>query len=75
MIDRRVDLSNPPERFWHCQVWMPGENRPAVVNDLTFEELERTIVIPWRSERAFTVSGTLVQSTRAVKVEWSPRSV
>lgn len=62
-----MDLSNPPELFWHCRVQMPDEKRPAVVNDLTFEELERTIIEPWRSQRPFTVAGTIIRSTSAVK--------
>lgn len=58
-----IDLTNPPERYWHCSVKVSGEKKYAIVNDLTFTELERTIVEPWNSGRTFTVSGTVVRSS------------
>jgi hypothetical protein len=45
---------------------MPGHKNSAIVNDLTFEELERTIVKPWLAGRPFTVAGTIVRSTDQV---------
>ena len=48
-------------------VQLREEKRPSVVNDLTFAELEHTILTPWRVGRPFTVSGTLVQSTSSLK--------
>ena len=62
-----MDLGNPPDQYWHCLVQMPDQKRPAVVNDLTFEELERTIVAPWRSGRPFTVAGTIIRSADAMQ--------
>lgn len=61
-----MDLKNPPEFYWHCLVGMPGHKNSAIVNDLTFQELERTIVKPWLAGRPFTVAGTIVRSTDQV---------
>lgn len=61
-----MDLSNPPERFWHCSVQTPDEKRPDVVNDLAFEELERTVIKPWLSGRPFVVAGRIIRSPDGV---------
>jgi hypothetical protein len=61
------DVASPPEKYWHCKVHLNGEKRPAVVNDLTFRDLEHTILMPWRAGRTFTVPGTLVQSSASLK--------
>jgi len=70
-----IDLSNPPERYWHCSVKLVGVKGPAVVNDLSFAELERTIVSPWNAGRTFTVSGTLVRADgniSEIKITYTP---
>jgi hypothetical protein len=61
-----MDLSNPPDRYWHCSVQIAGDKDCSVANDLSFEELYRTIVTPWLSGRPFVVSGTIVRSTEQV---------
>jgi hypothetical protein len=61
-----MDLSNPPERYWHCSVKLTGEKNYAVVNDLSFSELEKAIVFPWNAGRAFTVSGTVVRANASI---------
>ena len=63
-----MDLTSPPERYWHCSVKIAGKKDYSIVNDLTFQELERTIVSPWNTGRTFTVSGTLIRSTESVEV-------
>ncbi|MGD1940614.1 MAG: hypothetical protein ACFB0G_04830 [Leptolyngbyaceae cyanobacterium] len=61
-----MDLSNPPERFWHCSVQIVGAQYPSVVNDLTFEELNRTVVQPWLAGCPFVISGTIIRSSEQV---------
>lgn len=61
-----MDLSNPPVRYWHCSVVISGEDDYSVVNDLTFEELNHTVVIPWLSGRPFVISGTIIRTTEQV---------
>ena len=63
-----MDLTSPPERYWHCSVKIAGKKDYSIANDLTFQELERTIVSPWNTGRTFTVSGTLIRSTESVEV-------
>ena len=55
-----------PERYWHCYVEMSGVKGRSIVNDLTFAELEKTVVSPWLEGRPFTVSGTIVRSADTV---------
>ncbi len=62
-----MDFTSPPERYWHCSVKIAGKKDYSVVNDLTFQELDRTIVSPWNTGRTFTVSGTLIRSTESVE--------
>lgn len=62
-----MDIANPPERYWHCAVKPSGAKSHSVVNDLTYAELEKTIVAPWLSGRPFTVAGTLVRSSDAIE--------
>lgn len=61
-----MDLSNPPENFWHCSVQTAREKRPSVVNDLSFGELNRLVVQPWLTGRPFVISGTIVRSSEQV---------
>lgn len=62
-----MDFTQPPENYWHCSVKMEGAKDVSVVNDLTFLDLQRTIVEPWNAGRAFAVAGTLVRSATAVR--------
>lgn len=61
-----MDLTNPPERYWHCIVELTGEKRYTIVNDLTFVDLQRTVVHPWLAGRPFTVAGTVIRSSEQV---------
>jgi hypothetical protein len=58
--------SNPPETFWHCKIRKTGQTDDAIVNDLTYQELLKRIIIPWRSGTPFTVAGMIVRSIREV---------
>ncbi len=61
-----MDLSNPPERYWHCSVQVAGEKNPSVTNDLTFDELSRMVVQPWLTGRPFVIAGKIVRSSEQV---------
>jgi REase_DpnII-MboI len=65
-MSTHIDLANPPEKFWHCAVKLTGEKFHSLVNDLSFSELQRTIVVPWNCGKTFTVSGTVVRSSASV---------
>lgn len=65
-MSAQLDLSNPPEKFWHCSVKITGEKKHSVVNDLSLSELKRTIVDPWNDGKPFTVSGTVVRTSANV---------
>lgn len=56
-----MDLLNPPPKYWHCRVKLTGKKAYSVVNDLTFEQLERTIIAPWNSSRPFAVAGAVIR--------------
>src|SRR5438105_3458063 len=62
-----MDLTDPPTKYWHCLVRPKGKKSASVVNDLTFEEIQKTIIIPWHEKRVFTVSGTLVDPAAGVE--------
>lgn len=62
-----MDLESPAERYWHCAVKLAGTQRDSVVNDLSFKDLQRTVVAPWLAGRPFTVSGLLVRTTSMVE--------
>lgn len=61
-----MDLANPPERLWHCSVQTAGSRDVSIANDLTYDELHRSIVIPWLTGRPFVVSGTIVRASQQV---------
>jgi hypothetical protein len=61
-----MDLSTLPTQYWHCRVKLTRAKRDSVVNDLTFDELERTIINPWKLARPFTVAGVIVRSVNDV---------
>jgi hypothetical protein len=61
-----MDVFNLPDRYWHCFVKLTDDEEPAVVNDLTYADVERMIVRPWLSGQPFTVAGSIVRSTSDV---------
>lgn len=62
-----MDLTNPPDKYWHCKVQLVGEKKYAVANDMTYAELDRLIVKSWRSGSPFTVEGVIVRGADAVR--------
>jgi hypothetical protein len=62
-----MDLANPPAKYWHCLVRPKGKKSVSIVNDLTFDEIQKTVVTPWHEKRIFTVSGTLVDPAAGVE--------
>jgi predicted nucleotide-binding protein len=69
-----------PEKFWHCYVKLTGDSknkdRSAVFNDLTFDELNEQIVLPWHSGRVFTVDGMIVKNiddVQKIKITNTPQ--
>lgn len=67
----KLDLSTPPEKYWHCAVKIGEKSRHAVINDLSFDQLIRNIVDPWKSGRQFSVSGTLVKQGNITEIKIS----
>jgi hypothetical protein len=61
-----MDLENPPDRYWHCLVEVTGAKGTAIVNDMDFDQLMKSVVEPWLAGRPFTVSGTIVRSPETV---------
>ncbi|MGE4299107.1 MAG: hypothetical protein AB7E47_13880 [Desulfovibrionaceae bacterium] len=62
-----MDISNPTKYYWHCLVKLAGEKRYSVVNDLSFDELDRMIISPWNEKRIFVVNGVVVRSSDAIE--------
>ena len=69
MTVSKIDLSSPPELYWHCAVKIGEKSRHAVINDLSFDQLIRNIVDPWKSGRQFSVSGTLVKQGNITEIK------
>lgn len=61
-----MDLSKPPTYYWHCRVKLTDQKNYSIVNDLTFADLNRSIISPWLSAQPFSVSGTIVRSSESV---------
>ena len=64
---KNMDYSNPPDRYWHCMVALADEKEYSVVNDLSFDELQKKIVGLWIGGKPFAVAGTIVRSYEKVK--------
>lgn len=55
------------EKYWHVAIRMDGKKgKPFIANDLTFQELKRSVIDPWNAERPFSVSGVIVRSPDSV---------
>ena len=65
----KLDLSNPPEKYWHCAVKVGEKSSHIVINDLSFDQLIRNIVDPWKSGRQFSVSGALVKQGNITEIK------
>ncbi|HUV72065.1 MAG TPA: hypothetical protein VMW25_03580 [Clostridia bacterium] len=55
-------MSDYPEKYWHCAVKLINQKRHAVVNDLSFEEINEKIIQPWLNSKTFTIDGKIVSS-------------
>jgi len=53
-------MSDYPDRYWHCYVKLKNNNKYAVQNDLTFDDLQQYILTPWHQSAPFTVSGKII---------------
>lgn len=59
-------LPEIPTRYWHCAAWN-NKDESAIENDLTLEDIERKIAIPWRAGQSFIIGGMVFQSKEYVK--------
>ncbi len=69
-----MDLNHPAAKFWHCGVKFGKKTKLSIVNDLSFEELKKTIIDPWNAGRAFSVAGLIVRSSADVseiRIVWT----
>lgn len=58
------------ERFYHCRVKLQGKKSSreySVLNDITWQELQSRIVLPWHLGKPFTVAGTVVSNASSVE--------
>ena len=53
-------MNDYPEKFWHCYVKLEGNKKYAVENDLSFDQLQSRILVPWHQSSPFTVSGKII---------------
>jgi len=70
-----MDLSKPTEKYWHCRVVTSGKQGEAIANDLSFNELTKSIVEPWKRGRVFSISGLVIRSPDTVskiRIVWTP---
>lgn len=56
-----------PDKYWHCYVKLQGNNKYAVQNDMTFDELQTRILTPWHQSAPFTVSGKIVNKDSQIE--------
>lgn len=71
-----MEAENFPERYWHCSAKIAKQKEGAVVNDLTFADLKKGIIDPWRSGLPFTISGLVIRSTdevQEIKITQTPQ--
>src|ERR1700733_13331323 len=61
-----MDLSNPPSQYWHCSLKLADRKDIAILNDLRYEDVQRTIVRPWLAGQPFTIAGAIVRSSSDV---------
>jgi hypothetical protein len=62
-----MDFSNPPIQYWHCLVKLADREETAIVNDLRYEDLERTIVRPWLLARIYLLIRAVDRKRNASK--------
>ena len=60
-------VNKRPKNYWHCYIQLGGKNPNwSVVNDLTFDELQKQIIKPWHEEKKFTVGGLVISNRSQV---------
>lgn len=69
-----MDQSKYPDRFWHCNVITisvetkgKSTEREAFANDMSMQQLDEQIVVPWHRNDTFIVDGLVVKSRESVK--------
>ena len=56
-----------PEKYWHCLVQLIGGKKYAVMNDMSFPDLQQQIIDPWHRGIVFPVSGLVVSAREQVE--------
>lgn len=60
-------VNKRPKNYWHCCIQLGGKNPNwSVVNDLTFDELQKQIITPWQQEKKFAVGGLVIPNRSQV---------
>jgi hypothetical protein len=62
-------MTEYPEKYWHCAIKNINEKRYFVVNDLTYQELQKKIIQPWLNKTAFTVDGKIINPKGELQIE------
>jgi len=60
---------NYPKQYWHCYVVVDAggkKSTTSVFNDLTIDELWKQVVEPWRTQKPFTINGSIIRDQNKV---------
>lgn len=66
-----------PDKYWHCAIKLISQKKYSVINDLSFEELQKKIIEPWMTSKPFTVDGKIVskrESLEEIKISQTPET-
>lgn len=60
-------MSQHPPYHWHCLVKTADSDGAAVVNDMSFSDLERQVLAPMSKRQAFLIGGSLISGLDRVQ--------
>jgi len=64
-----MEKEHLPDKYWHCYVKLSNatrENDYTVLNDISLDTLQKGILQPWKENKPFTISGTIIRDPNQV---------
>lgn len=62
-----IDTLTYPDKYWHCAIKLISQKDYSVINDLSFEELQKKVIKPWMDLKPFNIDGKIVNKRESLE--------
>lgn len=62
-----MSLNDYPKQFWHFLIKTKGQRKEKIINDLSFEQLNETIIKPWSENNELSLLGLYITDKKQIE--------